>query len=76
MADDESLDAALLAAHRADDRARLSALYAEAGDRREAEGRIDAACFYLTHAYVFALDVGLPAAGALHQRLKAYGREE
>ena len=32
-------------------------------------------CFFLTHAYIFALDVGDPRARALHLRLKAQGRE-
>jgi hypothetical protein len=37
---------------------------------------VDAACFYLTHAYVFALSAGATEAGALHARLLAHGREE
>ena len=36
---------------------------------------IDAACFFLTHAYVFALEAGASEAGVLHARLKAQGRE-
>jgi hypothetical protein len=51
-------------------------LYAEAGDRAEAAGEIDAACFFLTHAYVFALASGAPEADALHARLLTHGREE
>ena len=51
-------------------------LYAEAGDLAEAAGEIDAACFFLTHAYVFALATGAAEAGALHARLLAHGREE
>jgi len=60
----------------AGDQPRLAALYARAGDAAEAAGEIDAACFYLTHAYVFALAAGAPEAAALHARLLAYGREE
>jgi len=66
----------LQAAHEARDWPRLVGLYAEAADSSEAAGDIDAACFYLTHAYVFALQTGDPRAADLHQRLKARGREE
>lgn len=74
--DRAALDAALIAAHAADDLARLVVLYTEAGDRAERAGDVDAACFYLTHAYVFALEAGDAAAEALHTRLMAHGREE
>jgi hypothetical protein len=67
-----ALDAALLAAHAAGDRAALIRLYAQAA---EAADDGEAAGFYLTHAYVFALEAGAPEAAALHARLKAEGRE-
>ncbi|MCM2562385.1 hypothetical protein M8756_09510 [Lutimaribacter sp. EGI FJ00015] len=67
------LDGRLLAAHAREDRAALIGLYTEAGD---SVNDFDAACFYLTHAYVFALEAGAPEAAALHGRLKAAGREE
>lgn len=70
-----SEDEALLAAHAARDAALLVRIYREAGDRAEAGGEIDAACFYLTQAYVWALEAGFPEAAALHARLKARGRE-
>jgi len=70
------LDAALIAAHEGRDWAALVGLYAEAADRSEAKGEIDAACFYLTHAYVFALQSGDARAAELHARLKARAREE
>lgn len=66
-----SLQDRLLAAHDCDDRALLVTLYTQAAD---AADNIDAACFYLTHAYIFALERGDPAAPALYQRLKANGR--
>ncbi|MFP4570141.1 hypothetical protein [Rhodosalinus sp.] len=66
------LDAALRAAHAAGDRAALIRLYAQAAERAPDP---DAAGFYLTHAYVFALEAGAPEAAALHARLKAEGRE-
>lgn len=67
------LDARLLAAHAADDRATLIALYAEAADTAPDE---TATGFYLTHAFVFALEAGDPRADALRARLVAMGREE
>ena len=62
----------LLAAHAAQDRRALVGLYTEAADSAT---DLDAACFFLTHAYVFALELGDPRAHALHARLKAEGRE-
>jgi hypothetical protein len=70
------LDAALIAAHAAGDQPRLVVLYTQAADTAEAAGDIGAACFYLTHAYVFALQTGDTRAAELHARLKACGREE
>lgn len=66
------LDAAILRAHAADDRRALARLYARAADGID---DLDAACFFLTHAYVFALETGAPEAGPLRARLVAAGRE-
>ena len=74
--DRAALDAALIAAHEAGDQARLVSLDREAAGRAEAAGDTDGACFFLTHAYVFALASGAPEAGELHGRLLAHGREE
>ncbi len=71
-----SLDQRLLDAHARNDPVALSVLYTEAADVREAAGDIDAACFYLTHAYVYALQAGAGTAAALQLRLWAHGREE
>jgi len=70
------LDARMLAAHALRDQAALIGLYTQAADGREAAGDLQAACFYLTHAYVFALDENDGRAAALYARLKAQGREE
>lgn len=67
------LDAAMIAAHAAHDPAALIRLYTQAAD---ASNDLDAACFYLTHAYVFALEAGAAQAGRLHARLVHHGREE
>ncbi|HSG55812.1 MAG TPA: hypothetical protein VLA45_10165 [Paracoccaceae bacterium] len=60
-----------MAAHARDDRAALVALYTDAADQA---ADTDAACFFLTHAYVFALEQGDPASDTLFHRLKAHGR--
>ena len=71
----EVLEEALLAAHSVHDHPGLVLLYRQAGEIREAEGDIDAACFYYTHAYVFALETGDKAAKQLLDILVSHGRE-
>ena len=66
------LDEAILSAHASDDRRALVRLYTRAA---ESLNDLDAACFFLTHAYVFALETGAPEAGHLHAQLVAQGRE-
>jgi hypothetical protein len=68
-----SLNKQLLLAHVAGDKLALSQLYAQAADQ---QNTLDATCFFLTQAYVFALDAGSDQAKDLHRRLKDYGREE
>ncbi|WP_137701639.1 hypothetical protein [Marimonas lutisalis] len=65
------LDQRLLAAHAADDRAALIALYEEAAD---AAGDETACGFYLTHAFVYALEAGDARAEGLRTRLHMMGR--
>ncbi|MCV6594462.1 MAG: hypothetical protein OIF48_16030 [Silicimonas sp.] len=72
--DREELDQALITAHDTGDTEALVRLYTLAGDAAERDDDIDAACFYLTHAFVFALEAGLPGARVLNQRLAAKGR--
>ena len=66
------LDARLIAAHNAKDGPLLAALYTEA-----ARGVTDAdmQCFFLTHAYVYALEAGLSDAATIKAQLIAAGRE-
>ena len=66
-----SLDARLLSAHGRDDRRALVALYEEAADEAENE---TARGFYLTHAFVFALELGDSRADTLRARLHDMGR--
>lgn len=68
----DDLDAQLLAAHGARDGPALIGLYSQAA----LGANSDTACgFYLTHAYVFALETGDPRAADLRAKLVAMGRE-
>jgi hypothetical protein len=67
-----TLDTALLDAHARGDRAALIALYADAAD---AAMDPTARAFYLTHAYVFALEAGDARAAPLKARLVRDGAE-
>ncbi|MEM9319110.1 MAG: hypothetical protein AAGA70_08895 [Pseudomonadota bacterium] len=68
----DELQRALIAAHEDGDRAVLSALYTRAADAAETP---EEAAFFLTHAYVFALDAGSKAAPELRARLVRAGAE-
>ena len=76
MNDRTALDQALLKAHADEDGRALVRLYTHAADLSEQAGDHEAMCFYLTHAYVFALETGAPQDELLHERLRAEGREE
>ena len=54
----------------------LAQLYTRLADIHEAAGDVDAACFYLTHAYVFALESGNGSVNLLQERLHSHDREE
>lgn len=71
-----ALDAQLIAAHRAGDLARLVDLYDRAAGLFDAAGNVDAACFFLTQAYVFSLQCDDPRSSEIHARLMERGREE
>jgi hypothetical protein len=66
------LDARLLAAHEADDRTALVRLYEEAARGANSE---TATGFYLTHAYVYALELNHPDQTRLRAALIDMGRE-
>ena len=68
-----SLEARLLAAHGQGDLAALVALYGEAA---LAATDANARGFYLTHAHVFALDLGHPDTATLRAELIEMGRED
>ncbi|MFK7875436.1 MAG: hypothetical protein AB8B71_06600 [Paracoccaceae bacterium] len=68
----QSLDAALLAAHSARDTHQLVSLYVAAADSAQHD---TARKFYLTHAYVFALETDHPKTGAIRDQLVVLGSE-
>jgi len=68
------LDARLFAAHAAGDGVALSALYEEAAEAAAARGDDERAGFFLTHAFIFALEDGLDRAAVLEARLREMGR--
>lgn len=70
-----ALDARLLKAHAERDQRSLVQLYTQAADDKEKQGDIDATCFFLTQAFIFALESGDANAADLNQRLVNYGRE-
>lgn len=67
-----ALEEALLSAHANSDASRLVQLYQRAAGSAETE---DAEGFFLTQAYVFALQTGHPDTGAIKARLVAKQRE-
>ena len=68
------LERDLLAAHETGDGNALIGLYAVAADKAEASDDIDSAAFFLTHAWIFALERGDERAEALRARLASWGR--
>lgn len=74
--EEAGLEAAILAAHGRDDEDALARLYGKAGDARLGQGDVDAACFFHTQAYVFALSSGNEGqARVSHALLLRFGRE-
>ncbi len=73
--DRKALDQALLDAHERGDSAALIAIYTKAADQSETLGDVDEACFFLTQAYVFALESGSIEASKLNMRLAGHGRD-
>ncbi|MDA5558998.1 hypothetical protein [Shimia sp. MMG029] len=70
----KELDRQLLQAHTDYNVPALIKLYHEASKMSEARQDHDAACFYLTHAFVFALEYGAPEADELNRKLYERGR--
>lgn len=68
------LDTAIINAHESGDRSGIMALYHEAALRFEEDGLVDGAAFFLTQAYVFALEAGDSLATDIAAKLRAMGR--
>lgn len=69
------LDAALIAAHQQHDAPHIARLFEQAGNLEAAAGNEDAACFFWTNGYIWALEAGIPLARDLHNKLRERGRE-
>ncbi|MEH6521519.1 hypothetical protein [Sulfitobacter sp.] len=68
----KGLNEQMLEAHAEDDRDALIGLYAQAAGEA---ADIDTKCFFLTHAYVFALEAADPRTRDLRKQLVSHGRE-
>jgi len=64
----------LLAAHQAKDLLALTELYTAAANKEQSLGEVSAMCFFLTQAYVHALQSGHASCEQLHARLAEHGR--
>lgn len=71
----ETLHNQLLKAHECGDTAALARLYGQAADEAKNTDDTEAMFFFLTQAYVFALDCGSPVAAAYNRRLAQHGRD-
>ena len=70
------LDIQIHTAHEACNGEALAVLYRDAGLAEESLGNTDAACYFFTLAYVFALEVGDDVTAIdVRARLVGYGRE-
>ena len=65
------LNQRLLQAHAQDNRAELVTLYSEAAETAD---DTDAACFYMTYAYIYGLELDHPLVPTLYAKLKDHGR--
>lgn len=70
----KELEAQLLRAHKLSDSSLLAKLYTRSAGLAEQNNDVDAACFYLTQALVYALEAGLADDEKLLKRLSLYGR--
>ena len=76
MSQQQNLENKLLKKEKNNHIKKLIRLYTKQGKKKIAHHEIDAGCYYLTNAYIFALECGSRKAKKLHKLLKFYGREE
>ncbi len=72
----EELNSRILDAWSQGDDPLLAGLYAAAGQLMLDSGLVDEGCFFLTQAYILALENGLGSAPTIHAELVRLGREE
>ena len=72
----DELNSGILEARSNGDGPKLAELYAAAGNWMLESGHEDEGCFFLTQAYILALENGLEIAVPLHAELVRHGREE
>ena len=72
----DELNSRIMEAWSGGDGPRLAELYAVAGNSMIGSGLTNEGCFFLTQAYVLALENGLELANSLHAELVRQGREE
>ena len=74
MTTPEDLNARLLEAHAKLDQVELIVQYTAAADLAIDQGDQDRAAFFLTYAWIFALEIGHQNAETLEARLRCMGR--
>lgn len=70
----DATDEHIIAAHEAGDIDALARLYLNGASQFLDRGRTDEGAFFLTQAYVFALEAGLPEAIDIEKSLRKLGR--
>jgi len=76
VSDFDRLSTEVLAAQACGDHAQLVQIYGTLGHAELALGHELEGAYFLTQAYVYALEGGLPEQHDIHKTLVAYGREE
>ena len=71
----KNINQQILSAHADGNHHQLVRLYTSAADQFEENGDIESACFFLTCAYVFALETGSSLGEKIKSRLVFHGRE-
>ena len=71
----KSINKNIISAHKKNDGKHLAILYKQYGLSELKRNNIDSGCFFLTQAYIFALEEGKDCATKIHSLVKSYGRE-
>ena len=76
MTEFRNADSAVKLAHQNNEIATLAKIYEAHGRSKLGQNDINGGCFYLSNAYVFALEADLESAPRIHKLLVCHGREE